>query len=196
MAKKRRRQFFGMRFGSLARPVWWDDLGTAVRAVGLVLSGNNSSFVLFLPGMKADTPAISRSQYLELDVEGWSAVLQQLSDPEYWVDVEGGVAKEIVRKSQYQVGAALQWRVYRRDGYACLYCGKPGGENGVTLSVDHVLPVEMGGQDHMHNLAACCRSCNGRKGNRAPLEWCGSMGIDYGDLLVYLHGGMVDPVWL
>ena len=196
MAKKRRRQFFGMRLDNLDRPIWWDDLGTAIRVVGLVLSGNDNSFVLFLPGMKAGTPTAPRSQYLELGVEEWAAVLQQLNNPEYWIGIESCVAKEIVRKAQYQIGTAFQWQVYRRDGYACLYCGRAGGVDGVTLSVDHVLPVEMDGQDHMYNLAACCRDCNGRKGNRHPQEWCESIGIDYGDLLIYLHGGMESPAWL
>lgn len=49
-----------------------------------------------------------------------------------------------------------------RDEETCQYCGKHSRE----LTLDHVIPRSRGGQSTWENLVACCRACNGRKGNR------------------------------
>jgi hypothetical protein len=49
-----------------------------------------------------------------------------------------------------------------RDDEMCQYCGKRGRD----LTLDHVIPRSRGGQGTWENLVACCRYCNGRKGNR------------------------------
>ena len=56
--------------------------------------------------------------------------------------------------------------VFRRDGYACQYCG--GRPRDLTL--DHVLPRHRGGPDSWENVVAACRRCNGKKGGRTPEE--------------------------
>ncbi|MBF6590538.1 MAG: HNH endonuclease [Ktedonobacterales bacterium] len=49
-----------------------------------------------------------------------------------------------------------------RDEETCQYCGKRVRE----LTLDHIIPRSRGGQGTWENLVACCRACNGRKGNR------------------------------
>lgn len=49
-----------------------------------------------------------------------------------------------------------------RDEETCQYCGKHSRE----LTLDHVIPRSRGGQSTWENLVACCRACNGKKGNR------------------------------
>lgn len=49
-----------------------------------------------------------------------------------------------------------------RDEETCQYCGKHSRD----LTLDHVVPRSRGGQSTWENLVACCRACNGRKGNR------------------------------
>lgn len=45
-----------------------------------------------------------------------------------------------------------------RDQHSCAYCGKD------ATTVDHIVPVSLGGDAHPTNLVACCRSCNSSKG--------------------------------
>lgn len=51
---------------------------------------------------------------------------------------------------------------------ACVDCGSV--EN---LSVDHIMPVALGGSHRRENLQPMCRSCNSRKGAKHPREWRG-----------------------
>jgi 5-methylcytosine-specific restriction endonuclease McrA len=53
-----------------------------------------------------------------------------------------------------------------RDDETCQYCGKHSRE----LTLDHVIPRSRGGTSTWENLVACCKSCNGKKGNRLPKE--------------------------
>jgi hypothetical protein len=56
-------------------------------------------------------------------------------------------------------------RLFRRDNYACVYCG-----NKRNLTVDHVIPKSRGGQNTWLNLVTCCSHCNRVKDNRTPEE--------------------------
>jgi 5-methylcytosine-specific restriction endonuclease McrA len=53
-----------------------------------------------------------------------------------------------------------------RDDETCQYCGKHTRE----LTLDHVVPRSRGGQSTWENLVACCKVCNGKKGNRLLKE--------------------------
>lgn len=48
---------------------------------------------------------------------------------------------------------------------ACAYCGAT-IEEGVQLSLDHIIPHSLGGQDIETNLVTCCKKCNSSRGNR------------------------------
>lgn len=53
-----------------------------------------------------------------------------------------------------------------RDEDTCQYCGKRSRD----LTLDHILPRSRGGQGTWENLVACCKACNGKKGNRLLKE--------------------------
>ncbi|HLZ64284.1 MAG TPA: HNH endonuclease [Ktedonosporobacter sp.] len=53
-----------------------------------------------------------------------------------------------------------------RDDETCQYCGKRSRE----LTLDHIIPRSRGGQGTWENLVACCKHCNGKKGNRLLKE--------------------------
>lgn len=64
-------------------------------------------------------------------------------------------------RSRRHIPDAIRLAVYERDGYACLHCGAT-----EALSLDHIHPYSMGGEDTLENLQTLCRSCNSRKGAR------------------------------
>src|SRR5579883_1363385 len=53
-----------------------------------------------------------------------------------------------------------------RDDETCQYCGKHARD----LTLDHIIPRSRGGQSTWENLVACCKICNGKKGNRLLKE--------------------------
>lgn len=59
------------------------------------------------------------------------------------------------------VSKRLRFEVLRRDDHTCQYCGETAP--GVTLHVDHVIPVSLGGSNNPGNLVAACKDCNAGK---------------------------------
>ena len=55
--------------------------------------------------------------------------------------------------------------IYLRDGMACCYCGAA-IEDGVRLSLDHLIPYSQGGPHHESNLVTACKRCNDSRGAR------------------------------
>jgi len=60
---------------------------------------------------------------------------------------------------------ASRLRVYKRDGYECVYCGSK-----KELTVDHVIPKSKGGGNEWTNLVTSCFKCNLKKGDKTPEE--------------------------
>jgi hypothetical protein len=59
------------------------------------------------------------------------------------------------------VSKRLRFEILRRDNHTCKYCG--GTAPAVVLTVDHVVPVALGGTDEPANLVAACKDCNAGK---------------------------------
>jgi hypothetical protein len=59
------------------------------------------------------------------------------------------------------VSKRLRFEILRRDNHQCRYCGRVAPD--VTLTVDHVVPVALGGGDDPSNLVAACKDCNAGK---------------------------------
>lgn len=55
--------------------------------------------------------------------------------------------------------------LYLRDGLACTYCSS-GIEDGIKLTLDHVIPHSLGGSNDESNLVTACFTCNSARGNR------------------------------
>lgn len=64
------------------------------------------------------------------------------------------------------VSKRTRFEVLRRDDYTCRYCGQSAPD--VKLTVDHVLPVALGGGDDPTNLVAACKDCNAGKSSMSP----------------------------
>jgi hypothetical protein len=64
------------------------------------------------------------------------------------------------------VSKRLRYEVLRRDAHACRYCGATAPD--VKLTVDHVIPVALGGTDVPENLVTACAACNAGKTSTNP----------------------------
>ena len=65
-----------------------------------------------------------------------------------------------VTRHSYDVPAKVREEVFARDGNACLKCGAL-----ESLSLDHIQPLGLGGDNSINNLQTLCTSCNSSKGN-------------------------------
>jgi len=62
-------------------------------------------------------------------------------------------------------------RVYLRDNYRCVYCGRfllADFDSWASLHTDHLVPEAAGGDDSEENMVTSCPTCNNRKGDFRP----------------------------
>ncbi len=62
------------------------------------------------------------------------------------------------------ITAAIRQQVFTRANYRCEYCQTSHRLLGMPPTIDHVLPIALGGSDDPANLAAACYRCNEHKG--------------------------------
>jgi hypothetical protein len=55
--------------------------------------------------------------------------------------------------------------LYLRDGLACAYCSAA-VEDGIVLTLDHLVAHSLGRDNSNQNLVTACRRCNASRGNR------------------------------
>ena len=81
----------------------------------------------------------------------------------------------------------MRSEVFTRDENRCVYCGEqlPSTE----LTIDHLVPVALGGLDEMTNWATCCKPCNQRKAAVPLDDFLASLGMQVAEIPI--HG---DPV--
>jgi 5-methylcytosine-specific restriction endonuclease McrA len=78
--------------------------------------------------------------------------------------IAGYMQRRRAAKRVSEVAPVDRAAIIVRDGGICYLCGsKPTGRN---LTLDHVIPLALGGPHVAWNLRVACRSCNGRKGAR------------------------------
>lgn len=78
----------------------------------------------------------------------------------------------MARTDRKQKHAGMNWirqdkrlAIYLRDGLACVWCGQA-VEDGIQLTLDHVIPHVEGGSNGADNLVTACHGCNSRRGDR------------------------------
>jgi 5-methylcytosine-specific restriction endonuclease McrA len=60
--------------------------------------------------------------------------------------------------------AELRQFVRTRAAYQCEYCRLPQEFSELRFHIEHIVPRQHGGADHLDNLALACPDCNLRKG--------------------------------
>jgi hypothetical protein len=62
------------------------------------------------------------------------------------------------------ISRRLRFEILRRDNNTCRYCHATDS----PLTIDHVVPVALGGTDDPSNLVAACKDCNAGKTSSSP----------------------------
>jgi HNH endonuclease len=161
------------------RPALHGDVGSILKIEGIVISGEDAQAVFMLP----DCTLKPSSTYHRLTTEEWSDWLQRSDDPE--VLVNGSLEKAFHRKLRYDISGMVQQRVWAADGFKCVYCGRKMGTE-AQLTIDHWVPLEMGGANDPSNYLSADKRCNKRKGGMSPQQWCQQEGLDFKFYVDYL----------
>lgn len=105
------------------------------------------------------------------------------------------------RAAQYRkkLTRKIRLAVYQRDGWTCQLCGLefeptpdgyapcisvPPPRYRITLEIDHIVPVRLGGTHDLKNLRALCQPCNGSKGSNGQRNHVINVRADNPKLLV------------
>ena len=70
--------------------------------------------------------------------------------------------------SSKRLSSGVRFRVLRRCGFRCHYCGRPA--SATPLEIDHVVARVNGGTDAEDNLVAACVDCNRGKAAGSAVE--------------------------
>lgn len=132
--------------------------GNELEINGVVLQNGEKGVIVFFP----NTSILKLYDHIQPSHEDMKAILNQLDT----LGVED-LQKVVLRKSQRQIDSEVSWKVFRRDGYRCCYCGR----NDVSLTVDHIVLWEHMGASEELNLSSACRKCNKTRGSMLYPEW-------------------------
>lgn len=159
-----RKHLFALRYPN-HEPIYLDRFGSEFVITGLILQGKKGyTLMVFLP----DQRATDNQDWIYPTRDEWIQILKQLDDPEQFeMEPDGKTVKAIHRKATRSIDQRTKWFVFKRAGYKCEYCQN----DNTPLTIDHYVPVELGGTDEISNLMACCSKCNRRKANMSPAEW-------------------------
>jgi uncharacterized short protein YbdD (DUF466 family) len=137
-----------------------------------------------LPDEMLDYPAL-RSGIYTLTNEEWTDFLKRTDDPEVLVMPE----KAFHRKLRYQISGHVQQKVWAADGFQCVFCHQPMGK--MQLTIDHWVPLELGGVNDTSNYLSVCRKENKDKGSMPPQDWCKLKGYDFDFYVEYLKNRVI-----
>lgn len=100
---------------------------------------------------------------------------QRATNPEYQRLRAAAQRRRRALKMKTQVENFNDKDIYERDGWVCGICGKKIDKrlkypNKMSVSIDHIIPLSIGGTHEARNVQAAHLDCNRRKGNRATNE--------------------------
>lgn len=84
--------------------------------------------------------------------------------------------------------------IYLRDGLSCGYCGR-GIEEGIKMTLDHIVPDVDGGTNHESNLITCCKNCNSQKNGDSLVVYLSRFDAERRrDILDHVYNRTSDPL--
>lgn len=74
--------------------------------------------------------------------------------------------KAKLREVEFSLTVEQAEQVKKDFSYKCAYC-----ESSKDITLDHFIPLKLGGETGINNIIPACRSCNGSKSDRNFFEW-------------------------
>jgi 5-methylcytosine-specific restriction endonuclease McrA len=180
-----RRPFYQLTYSDSPRPVYFEDAGQLLKIAGVLWQGMNRDILTLMPTASPFDIQLDLSVVAPTLPE-WSELLRLTDDPLVYEEDESGNVKSIHRKVESAISGAIQWKIWARDDYRCMFCGRRGGD--VQLTIDHFVPLELGGANNETNFLSACRQDQKEKGCLPPKVYCERNGLDYAGLVTYLQG--------
>ena len=148
--------------------------GNEIAIAGMIYRDpqTNSLFQFLFPEewVTAEDLKTLKTNVENLTHDQWNKLILQTDQLETEIltpDENGKLRKVVVRKCTRQISQEISWKVFRRDGYKCRYCGN----DKVPLTVDHIVLWEEGGPSFEENLNSACKKCNKTRGNMQFVDW-------------------------
>ena len=104
----------------------------------------------------------SYSRGLECDFEQLRSGLTEIRQ----IQQARSSARFLSQQERNRMSESVRYQVLSRDNSRCTRCGATPQTHGVSLHVDHVVPVSKGGKTEIDNLQTLCAPCNLGKSNR------------------------------
>ncbi|MCM3500926.1 HNH endonuclease [Microbacterium sp. P26] len=105
-----------------------------------------------------------RNSYARSTVWDFDELARNLSTAQA-IRAERGTVSYLRSKERSLLTSRLRADILRRDGYRCRMCGRA-ADHGITLHVDHIIPISRNGRSIPENLQTLCQDCNLGKSNR------------------------------
>ena len=168
---------------------WWMvQVGHNYKMAGIVFEGPGDNRVALFPWAELRLPVTNT--YHTLSAEEWAALLKIADDPAYL----GAETKAWHRKAERVIGGFVQQQIWARDRFQCPFTRKGMGKE--LLTVDHWMPLALGGENKPSNYITMNRSLNKQKGDMHPDEFCEKFGYDGKVVADYLSGRIiVNQLW-
>jgi hypothetical protein len=61
--------------------------------------------------------------------------------------------------------------VIQRDNSACVWCSKPLSATHQEATIEHLVPLSLGGEDKVENMLLACGPCNHSRQSVLALDW-------------------------
>ena len=91
------------------------------------------------------------------------------------------------RTGRGSIPKSMRDEIYSRDEYKCQFCLN--SPDLAELTIDHLVPLALGGLDEMTNYVTCCRSCNAAKADMPLKDFVQQVKTEIEDLPV--HGDQI-----
>ena len=115
------------------------------------------------------------------------------SQGQHWI-------RDARRLAVYRRDSAARLGVFARDGLACCWCGAGVEDEGVRLTLDHLVPYADGGSNCSENVFSACVRCNSSRGQRSIEAFAVACahylnhGIQPADILAHIRATVARPV--